>query len=174
MKRALLRTKVPWKGSVNAQTRNDVVAGGIFALLGTGFALTARTYEMGSLLRMGPGYFPFVFGLLLVALGMVIGLTGLLLPRKAAQDVAEESDQGRIPWRRGALVLGAIMVFGLATPVAGLAPSLLVATFLAALAGEGTRPLGALVIALGLTLLCLVIFVLLLQLKLPLFIGILN
>jgi hypothetical protein len=49
----------------------------------------------------------------------------------------------------------------------GLGPSLLVTTFLAALAGHGTRPGRAAVIAIGLTALCLVVFVALLQLRLP-------
>ena len=39
------------------------------------------------------------------------------------------------------------------------------------LAGHGTSPKGAAVIAVGLTVMCVVIFVVVLQLKLPLFVG---
>ena len=50
----------------------------------------------------------------------------------------------------------------------GLAPALFVTTFLAALAGHRTGVVRALVTASGLTVLCLVVFVSLLQLRLPL------
>jgi len=81
------------------------------------------------------------------------------------------SDEGGIPWVRGLLVLAAIMLFGVMVAPVGLVPALLVATFLSALAGHGTSPKSAAVIAVGLTVLCIVVFVLVLQLKLPLFVG---
>ena len=74
---------------------------------------------------------------------------------------------GPVPWQRMGLIVGAILFFGFTVGGLGLGPSLLVTTFLAALAGHGTRPGRAAVIAIGLTALCLVVFVGLLQLRLP-------
>jgi hypothetical protein len=62
-----------------------------------------------------------------------------------------------------------IVFFGATVEGLGLAPTLFVTTLVAALAGQRTGPLKALAIAAGLTVLCLGIFVGLLQLRLPLF-----
>src|SRR3712207_7232234 len=36
----------------------DVLAGGIFVVIGGAFVVGAPSYELGTPLRMGPGYFP--------------------------------------------------------------------------------------------------------------------
>ena len=74
-------------------------------------------------------------------------------------------------WPRftGALVRwGSALFFGATIEGLGLAPALFVTTFVAALACRGVSPLKALAISVGLTVLCLGIFVGLLQLRLPL------
>lgn len=167
-------------------TRDDLIAGAVFIAFGVAFAATAATYETGSLLRMGPGYFPMVLGIILAALGVAIILTRALLARRTTgatapagttRDGGENGgehggqDGDGVPWVRGLLVLVAIMFFGFAIAPLGLVPALLVATFLSALAGHGTRPVSALVIAVALTALCVVIFVVILQLELPLVAG---
>ena len=78
-------------------------------------------------------------------------------------------EPGPVPWLRGGLLVGAIMVFGLTVDGLGLGVSLFLTTFLAALAGHRNTVVKALVIAVGLTVLCLVVFVALLQLRLPVF-----
>jgi hypothetical protein len=66
------------------------------------------------------------------------------------------------------MLVAGIVFFGATVEGLGLAPSLLVTTFVAALASRGVGPLKALAISVGLTLLSLGIFVGLLQLRLPL------
>ncbi len=75
--------------------------------------------------------------------------------------------RGPVPWRAMALVVAAIVVFALGVRALGLVPALLLATFLAALAGrrDAVRAAG---VAVGLTVLCVLIFVVALQLRLPL------
>ena len=80
-----------------------------------------------------------------------------------------EDERGPVPWVRGGMVVAGIVFFGATIEGLGLAPTLFVTTFLAALAGHRTGPLKALAIAVGLTVLSLGIFVGLLQLRLPLF-----
>lgn len=67
-----------------------------------------------------------------------------------------------------ALVVAAIVVFALAVRGLGLVPTLLIATFLAALAGR-RRAVSAAGVAVSLTVPCVLIFVIALQLRLPLF-----
>lgn len=153
----------------------DLLAGGVFVAIGLAFALGSRTYEIGTALQMGPGYVPFAFACLLVGLGLVIAAQGLLAglvheTPSAGTDgpgTAEDQDR-RVPWRSVALLVVALVVFGFSVRDVGLVPALLVATFLAALAGHRTGVLLAAAVAVGLTVLCVLVFVLLLQLRLPL------
>jgi hypothetical protein len=143
-------------------SRKDLLAGAVFVGFGLAFGVTASTYEVGSALRMGPGYFPLVLGGLLVLLGVLIAANGL-----AAGDT--DSDEfGPVPWKAAALLIGALLFFGFTVRGLGLAPSVFVTVFLAAMAGRDVRVLPAAMVAGSLTALSIIIFVFVLQLRLPL------
>jgi hypothetical protein len=145
----------------------DLLAGGTFIALGLAFALGGTTYDMGSALKMGPGYVPVVLGGILTVLGAVIAVQAF---RGGDPHVREaEDERGPVPWVRGGMLVAGIVFFGATIEGLGLAPTLFVTTFVAALAGHRTGPLKALAISVGLTVLSLGIFVGLLQLRLPLF-----
>lgn len=157
----------------------DLLAGGTFVALGLAFAVGASRYDVGSALQMGPGYLPLVLGVLLAVLGAGILVTGLLARRRpgagavaapgpgagADEDVREAA--GPVPWVRGGLLIAAVVTFGLTVRGLGLGGALFLTTFLAALAGHRNSPLRAALIAAGLTAMCLIVFVALLQLRLP-------
>ncbi|HET9457527.1 MAG TPA: tripartite tricarboxylate transporter TctB family protein, partial [Candidatus Limnocylindrales bacterium] len=136
------------------------LAGLVFVGFGLAFALGALTYDVGSTLRMGPGYFPLVLGGLLVVLGGIIAVRGFV-----EEDAAPF---GSVPWRALLLVLGAVVLFGLTVRGLGLVPSIFLASMLSAFASERTGVIGALVIAAGLTTICILVFVVALSLRLPL------
>ncbi|MBC2932941.1 tripartite tricarboxylate transporter TctB family protein [Nocardioides sp. zg-1228] len=140
----------------------DLMAGGTFVVLGLAFAIGGSRYDIGSALRMGSGYVPLVLGTILALLGAVIVVASF----RGVDPTVANADRGDIPWRRMGLLLAAVMFFGFTVKGLGLGPSLLVTTFLAALAGHGTRPYRATIIATGLTVVCLIVFVALLQLRL--------
>jgi hypothetical protein len=142
------------------RARKDLLAGGAFMAFGLFFAATSATYDLGTPLRMGPGFFPLVLGALLVLLGILVVLKGLV--------AGEGDDLGPIPWTSAALLVAAVGFFGLTVRGLGLVPALLVTTLLSALAGHRTGVVAAAVIAAGLTVLCVLIFVTALQLRLPL------
>ena len=145
----------------------DLLAGGTFIALGVAFALGGSRYEMGSALKMGPGYVPVALGGILTVLGVVIAVQAF---RGGDPHVREtEDERGPVPWVRGGMLVAAVVFFGAAVRGLGLAPTLFVTTFIAALAGHRNGPLRALIIAGCLTALSLGIFVGLLQLRLPLF-----
>ena len=141
----------------------DILAGLIFVAFGLGFAITSLSYELGTPLRMGPGYFPLVLGGILVVLGLFIAGKGLI-PSSGA-----EGRFGSVPWRALILLVVAVLFFGLTVRGLGLVPATAVTALLTALASYRTGILAALAIAAGLTMLCMLIFVLALQLRLPLF-----
>jgi hypothetical protein len=213
------------------ESRDNLLAGAIFLAFGGLFAYLASTYEVGTLLAMGPGYFPMVLGLILAALGVVILATGLLTlrregpvapspsppqgvgvdrvgvdrvgvdrvgvdrvgvdrvggdrvgadlvgvagsvdareaPKRVDAVGTEAEERGSVPWGQAALLLIAILFFGATIDGLGLAPTLFVTVFLAALAGHGTSWVAATAISMGVTSLSFVIFVMVLQLRLPL------
>jgi hypothetical protein len=182
--------------SVGRDQRHDLLAGGTFVVIGLAFAVPSGRYELGSALQMGPGYYPLVLGGLLVVLGVGVAVEGLLRRRgsrhapvgntapapapgndaggddpggdDADGDVTDGDERGPVPWTSMALVVAAIVAFALGVRELGLVPALLICTFLAALAGR-RRAVWAAGVAVGLTVLCVLIFVVALQLRLPLF-----
>lgn len=143
------------------EATRDVLAGLTFVAFGLAFAVVAASYELGTALRMGPGYFPLVLGGLLALLGVLIIAKGFL--------AGEGGAIGAIPWRGLVLILAAVLVFGLTVRGLGLVPSTFVTALMSAFASRRTGPVGALLISVGLTLLCVLVFVLALGLRLALF-----
>jgi hypothetical protein len=141
----------------------DLLAGLIFVAFGLAFAATSLSYELGTPLRMGPGYFPLVLGGILVVLGVLIVGKGLVA------GAGEEGRLGSIPWRALVLIVLALLFFGLTVRGLGVVPATAVTVLLTALASHRTGILAAVAIAAGLTVLCVLIFVLALQLRLPVF-----
>jgi Tripartite tricarboxylate transporter TctB family len=140
----------------------DILAGLIFVAFGLGFAITSLSYELGTPLRMGPGYFPLVLGGILVFLGLLIAGKGFVSSTPA------EERPGSVPWRALALIVLALLFFGLTVRGLGLVPATAVTALLTALASYRTGILTAMAVAAGLTVLCVLIFVVALQLRLPL------
>ena len=141
----------------------DILAGLIFVAFGLAFGITSLSYGLGTPLRMGPGYFPLALGGILVLLGLLIMGKGFISGSGA------EERLGSIPWRALVLIVAAVLFFGLTVRGLGLVPATAVTALLTALASSRTGILAAVAIAAGLTALCVLIFVLALQLRLPLF-----
>lgn len=138
--------------------RPDLLSGALFVLLGAGFALSARHLPFGTTARMGPGYFPMVLSLLLIAIGAVLVLKGL---------TAEEAVETRLATRGLPFLLAAPLAFGLALEPLGFLPAVVLAAFLSTLAGNRFRLVPALWTTIVLTALCWGVFVRGLGLQLP-------
>jgi nitrate reductase gamma subunit len=99
------------------RNKQDFWSGVMFILLGLGFAWKATSYSMGTAARMGPGYFPHWLGILMAILGAVILLTSL-------SPKAEETTVAKLDFKILAIIIGAIVVFGLLLRPMGLIISL--------------------------------------------------
>lgn len=139
----------------------DILGGTIFVVFGLAFAVMSATYDIGTPFQMGPGFFPLVLGGILVLLGVLVVGSGFVAER--------EEHVGTVPWRAVVLITAAFVFFGLTIRGLGVVPSLFITTLLAAFASERMRPVSAVAIAVGLTCLSVVIFIVVLQLRLPLF-----
>jgi hypothetical protein len=141
----------------------DLLAGLAFIGFGVAFSVGALSYPIGSPTRMGPGFFPLVLGGLLAVLGAVI-----LIRPSAVEEGAEPEPLIPPPWGGVGLLVGSLLLFGLTVRGLGLVGAVFTTSLLASLASRQTRPLGALALAGTLTLVSVVIFVIGLQLNLPL------
>jgi hypothetical protein len=88
---------------------------------------------------------------------------------KPDPDAPDPRPLAGIQWRPTVAIFAAVGFFALTVDGLGLLPATFGTGLLAAMARSGTRPLRALVVAVGLTLASWVIFVVLLQLRLALF-----
>jgi hypothetical protein len=138
----------------------DVIAGLVFVGFGLAFGGIALTYEIGTPLRMGAGFFPILLAGILVVLGGLIAAKAYL--------EADADAIGRIPWRALVLILGAVLLFALTVRGLGLIPATFLASFLAALASRRMTLIRAVAIGAGLTGLSVLIFVVALSLRLAL------
>jgi hypothetical protein len=138
----------------------DILAGAIFILIGGAFAVGSLGYELGTPLRMGPGAFPLLVGAAMAALGLAIVIKGLI----AGEVVAF----GPIPWRAVAVIVAAVLFFGLTVRSLGFVPTSAVTALLTTLASSRIRLLTAVAVAAALTVASTLIFVVGLQLRIPL------
>jgi hypothetical protein len=130
----------------------DFWSGIMFAAFGLGFVVFARSYDMGTAARMGPAFFPTVLGGLLFAIGVIVAITGL-----SAR--AEEHRVDKFHFKPLALVLGAVVIFGLLLRPAGMVVSLAALVFISSLGGDEFRLRDVLLLTVGLAVLVLAVFI---------------
>lgn len=140
--------------------RKDIAAGAIFLVIGVGFAGVAYAQlGMGTMLRMGPGYFPLVLGTLLALLGIAIVLRGL---RSSDEPIARPS------WRGVIAITATPVIFALTLRGLGMIGAVALTTTAASLATAEVSWRNRLLIVAGLTAGAVILFVYLLGLNLPL------
>lgn len=135
--------------STKPNDRTDLAAGLLLIAAAGFFGWQTRGLEIGTSLRMGPGYFPMVLSVILFILGVIIALKSL---------GREGEPFGRIAWRGMMFILPAPVFFGLTVRGLGFVPALFITTLIASQASARMRPLPALLLAVGVTLISTLIF----------------
>ncbi|GGL79514.1 tripartite tricarboxylate transporter TctB family protein [Wenxinia marina] len=130
----------------------DVLAG-LFVLVIAALSLfEASGLAMGSARSMGPGYFPFYIGLIMVVIGIALILQG-------RRPVEEAPEFGNLPSARSILlVLAAVTSFALMIERFGLVPATAVAVFLGTLADRESSLLQKLILTIVVPVVCVLIF----------------
>jgi hypothetical protein len=153
---------------VNRFARNrDYYAGALVALIGAGAIAEGQSYGFGSLGDVGPGFFPVLLGVGLVAMGALMAATS---GRGADSDASAAA-----PDRRGtvAIVLAVALFIALAD-TAGLAPATIACVFAGALGTRTTTWRQAALLALGVTVFGVLLFSLGLKVQFPIIRGVLQ
>jgi len=110
--------------------KQDFWAGLLFIAFGASALWIGSGYKVGTLQRMGPGYFPVLLGTILCGLGLVIAFRG------AAASTTTLSRGALRPF----LVLIAIVAFAVLLPKGGLVLASLALVVISSLAGHEFRP----------------------------------
>ena len=87
-------------------SQKDFFSGLMFTAVGGAFAWGAVNYQIGEAARMGPGYFPFMLGILLAILGALVTFSSLKSGPPGGDKI------GALAWRQLVFVLGANLLFG--------------------------------------------------------------
>jgi len=148
--------------SAKFKMKRDYYAGGLMMLLGLGAAVEGSNYHVGTLVRMGPGFFPTVFSGFLILSGLYILANGLRSGDKI---------EGSWPLRALIVLPLALVLFGVLIERAGFVPAMLVLIFGSGLAGTEFRLIEMLIFSVLLTALCAIVFVWALGLPYPLIAG---
>jgi putative tricarboxylic transport membrane protein len=125
-------------------------AGLMFIGFGLFFMIGAGNYEMGSAARMGPAYFPTILGGLLAVIGGSVFFQSF---------VVTGGSVAAIPLRLLFFITAALLLFGYLLKPIGLVPALALLVVFSAFAGHEFKLREALLLALGLILLSVLVFV---------------
>jgi hypothetical protein len=127
----------------------NAICGAVFLILGGFFTYQSLTLDLGTALRMGPGYFPLLLALILMLLGIVV----------LVQSVRVSGEPlGPIALRGMVFILPAPVFFGLTVRGLGFVPALFFTALIAAFASSRMKPTMALMLAAAITLFSVAVF----------------
>jgi hypothetical protein len=137
----------------------NLCAGGMFFGFGVFAIWFSQNYRAGTAANMGPGYFPHMLGIALVAIGLAVALSSGL---------PEDAGVRRLRLRPALAVVLSVLFFALGLQRLGLAATSFLTVLGCALASQTIRWRESLALAVGLTLMVVVVFAEMLGLPFPL------
>jgi hypothetical protein len=139
----------------------DFWTGIIFLCIGLAAVIIGRDYPMGTAGRMGPAYFPTVLGGLLSLIGLAAVVRSFF--REAGEPI------GKFAIKETILVLSAVMLFAFLIRGAGLVFAVVAIVLISALASSKFKWKGGILLAAGLAIFAIVVFIKLLGLPIAIF-----
>ena len=139
-----------------------IALGLLFAVIAKGVPGLLNGYTMGTPARMGPGFFPFYLGLILIALGIVVVFSGLRV---------HEGDPGKLErfhWKPILFVLGSVVAFGLLLKPIGMLLAGVLLVIGASLGSYEFKLKNTIILGIALSIFCALVFVTGLKLPIPL------
>ena len=149
------------------KSQKDFFAGLLFLVLGLAFALGARTYNVGTGARMGPGYFPLMLGIVLALLGAIEIVKALVTGKPGGDKI------GKWVWRPVGYIVGSNLAFGILlgglpsikVPAMGLIIAIYALTIISAKAGSEFKIKEVLILSTILAVGSYLVFILMLKLQ---------
>jgi hypothetical protein len=137
----------------------DLGAAVVFLVIGAIGLYFGQELTFGSAAKMGPGYFPMLLSGLVLVLGLVLAVRSIRVPGPSIE---------RVPLRPIVFIVATVVAFGYQLDLLGLAVSAAAVTVIAAYARSKVNLRETLVLAVGLSVFCILVFVVGLSQPLPL------
>jgi len=143
--------------------KREAWASALLCTLGLGVVLIGSGYSLGSLARIGPGFFPVALGALLLFLGLLCLFTGGMSP-----DEEDEDPDASPQWRGWGCIVGGVIAFITIGKYGGLLPATFALVFISALGDRMHTVRSALLLSVFVTAVGILIFSWGLELQFPL------
>jgi hypothetical protein len=141
----------------------DYAGGMLMTAIGLAAALQGSSYQLGTLERMGPGFFPTALGVILAVAGLAIAVTARFTQYEGELEVLAPE------WRGWACIVGALVAFVVLGKYGGLLPATFAIVFISALGDRQNTFMGSVLLALGSVVVAVAVFWWALQMQFPLF-----
>ena len=145
--------------------KRDFYAGVLMTLLGVGVTFNSTTYNLGTLMHMGPGMFPFILGIVLTFLGLMIFGTALATPLGEDEHILPKNKE----WRGWGCILAGPIMFIILGEFFGMVPATFSCVFVSALGDRESTLKGSFLLAAGVTFFGVLLFSYVLQIPFPMF-----
>ena len=142
----------------------DFLSGVMFIVFGLAALWFGRNLQMGTTVRMGPGYVPHMLAYIMMGLGGIIVVIALLT------STGERTEAPK--WKPITMVTIGIVCFALLFERAGLLPALVVLILIASLGGEEFKLTEVIANMVVLSIMCVVVFKIGLQMNISVIRGV--
>ena len=149
----------------NLLQKKDFYAGLFMVLLGAAVTLNSTAYHLGTLAHMGPGMFPFMLGILMTFVGILIFISGLVTPLEDGERILPDS----MEWRGWACILAGPLMFILFGEYLGMVAGTFMCVFVSALGDRAATLKSSALLAAGITVFGCFLFSYVLKVPFPLF-----
>jgi hypothetical protein len=141
----------------------DYAGGTLMMVLGLGATFQGSTYHVGTLSRMGPGYYPIALGIILTLIGLAIAVTARFTHYEGEEEVLPPE------WRGWICICSAVIAFVVFGLYGGLVPATFAIVFISAMGDKMNTVKRAAILAACVVVVAIVVFWWALQMQLPLF-----
>ena len=145
--------------------KKDFYAGLAMVLLGAAVILNSMTYNLGTFKHMGPGMFPFMLGILMTFVGVLIFISGLMTPLDEGERILPQT----MEWRGWACILAGPLMFILFGEFFGMVAATFMCVFVSALGDRTATVKGSAILGAGVTIAGAFLFSYVLKVPFPLF-----
>jgi hypothetical protein len=145
--------------------KRDFYAGMLMTLLGIGVTFNSMSYNLGTLMHMGPGMFPFLLGILLTFLGLMIFGSAVVTPLGEDEHILPKQKE----WKGWACILMGPISFIIFGEFFGMVPATFSCVFVSAMGDRDATWKGSFLLSAGITVVSVVLFSYVLQIPFPMF-----
>lgn len=135
------------------QYNKDYYGGALMIFIGLWAAIQGRTYAIGTLSRMGPGFFPTALGVILTLLGIAIAVSARRVPKDAPEEPPLAPE-----WRGWFCIISSVIAFIVLAKWGGFVPATFAITFISALGDRENTVKGAFLLSASMVVICVVVF----------------